>query len=94
MLDLVGKPFDYALFRLEREADKRGKRLENFSKYIHLCTVLTKLDFDEPVPFKVKEQCYHDMLALVEWVFIGDCISASVWLHNVIAEYNDMRVAQ
>ena len=86
----VGRPFDYALFQLERAAKERNKELESFTGYIELCSVLTKLDFDEPVPFSTKEWCYRKMIKLIEWVFIGDCISAPSWLQRTIAHFDKM----
>ena len=85
-----GKPIDFILFQLERKADSLGKQLENHSKYIHLCSMLTKLDFDEPVPFKAKEECWQDLYAIVSWVLLGECISPSEWIALQQVKYNDM----
>lgn len=92
--DLYGKPIDFVLFMLEQKANKLGKELENHAEYIHLCSLLTKLDFDEPISFKDKEWMYKALMSIIKWVLLGECISDHTWYMQTLEQYYDMRNAE
>ena len=87
----LGRPIDCMLWKLEKAADARNKKLENFSGYLQLCHILTESDDGEPLDWRTKEWCHKKLRSLIDWVMIGDAISTDEWIRITILEFNDMR---
>ena len=87
----LGRPIDFALFKLQQAADKRGKELESHADYFMLCKFLTDLDFDDVIVWRTKEWCYNVLRQLTEYVFRGECVSATSWLLQTFNEFDEMR---